>query len=419
MAFQLPNFSNPPQAVITDETDPPRAEIITYQQAVTTWCTNVLAQLTILNPAHGFNTGVPAQPAAAADTGARIARLAALRLHVQTLFPIYAAAYSNLANALVFGQPPPLPANPARGPKTKLPDEFLGKSAATARHFIAQCNNYAVLNPFPDPQHQIRWALQLLSGDASKWRDEQFALCDRVPPPAHVLDWGDFQRVFEARWTDPHEAEKAMDKMMKGTITQRTSVKIYNDLFNETLALSGMADNNVMVVRAYTTGLKPVIRAAAIAPLMNNQAITFPERQALMARIDDELMQTQFEPRSTPTPRRTPHFVFNVQDPIPRSASTPVQPGVHTSATPTPSSRGTTPIKVEVARQFTRLTPEERETLKRTGGCFRCRQQGHMAHQCPRNSQIAAATLEDSGPAPAPANTPPDVSTTTGENQDF
>ena len=47
------------------------------------------------------------------------------------------------------------------------------------------------------------------------------------------------------------------------------------------------------------------------------------------------------------------------------------------SATPAPAqattpTRGSTPIKVEAAQQYTKLTPEERAALQSSGSCFRC-----------------------------------------------
>ena len=41
--------------------------------------------------------------------------------------------------------------------------------------------------------------------------------------------------------------------------------------------------------------------------------------------------------------------------------------------------------------QFTKLTPEERAQLAKEGRCFRCRLQGHMARNCPKNTQPAKA----------------------------
>jgi hypothetical protein len=36
--------------------------------------------------------------------------------------------------------------------------------------------------------------------------------------------------------------------------------------------------------------------------------------------------------------------------------------------------------------QFKKLTPEERAQLAKEGRCFRCRLQGHMARNCPKNT---------------------------------
>ena len=77
---------------------------------------------------------------------------------------------------------------------------------------------------------------------------------------------------------------------------------------------------------------------------------------------------------------------------------------VNTLANPARAStvpRGQTPIKIEAARQYTRLTPEERETLRRTGGCFRCCQTGHMASQCPRTAQVTAVSAPATPATPA------------------
>src|SRR5829696_938804 len=41
---------------------------------------------------------------------------------------------------------------------------------------------------------------------------------------------------------------------------------------------------------------------------------------------------------------------------------------------------GPTPMELD---SITKLTPAERECLRRMGGCFRCRQAGHLARNCP------------------------------------
>ena len=45
---------------------------------------------------------------------------------------------------------------------------------------------------------------------------------------------------------------------------------------------------------------------------------------------------------------------------------------------------------------FKKLTPKERAQLTKKGWCFRCRLQGHMARDCPKNSNrnLSANTRE-------------------------
>ena len=62
------------------------------------------------------------------------------------------------------------------------------------------------------------------------------------------------------------------------------------------------------------------------------------------------------------------------------------------------------PIPMELDA-ISKLTPAERDRLRRTGGCFRCRQAGHLARDCPlpnrQNPRINAIeqdeTTEESG----------------------
>ena len=79
---------------------------------------------------------------------------------------------------------------------------------------------------------------------------------------------------------------------MQGKITQRTLVKIYNDLFNEALGMTTLTRADAAILRTYTTGLKPMVRNFAIAPLRANPHITFRNQQVLMVDIDESLQQT-------------------------------------------------------------------------------------------------------------------------------
>ena len=65
---------------------------------------------------------------------------------------------------------------------------------------------------------------------------------------------------------------------------------------------------------------------------------------------------------------------------------------------------------------FKKLTPEERAQLAKEGRCFRCQLQGHMARDCPKNSNrnvnsnVRETTTENK--ATDSSKTPPTTNTT-------
>ena len=66
---------------------------------------------------------------------------------------------------------------------------------------------------------------------------------------------------------------------------------------------------------------------------------------------------------------------------------------------------------------FKKLTPEERAQLTKEGRCFRCRLQGHMARDCPKNanrnfnSNACEATTENKN-TDSSSKTPPTTNST-------
>ena len=403
MAFRLPPFLAQPIPVITDEDDPDRAEIHAFLNAVTQWRARVEAQMGFLNPNYAL-PGVINQLAINADQATRVARLQALEAQVAAIYTAYATGYGRIAAALAAAPaaPAPAPAPAAVRTKMKLPEAFTGKNAATARHFMNQCSNYITQQRILDDEDRIRWTLQLMEGEASPWRDEVLAGFDEINPPGYCTDWVDFVDHFRARWDDPYEGNKASLRIMTGAIKQTTSVKKYNDMFNEAMNLTPYDGQNGMIIDAYENGLKAAVLNGAMAQRAANPQMTFTELQRLMVRVDETLMRNQNRAPAAIRPQARTTInnpVFNIQPTATTSA--------RTTATPAPTSaRGTTPLKVEAARQYTRITPEERENLRRIGGCFRCREPGHMASQCPRfpyHRQIAATD----SPAPTYASNNP------------
>jgi hypothetical protein len=74
--------------------------------------------------------------------------------------------------------------------------------------------NYARISPFIDHQSQIQWALQMMHGPATQWRDNQMDSYDHFLVVQHLLDWDNFITEFQAQWVDLNEEGKAVDKLM-------------------------------------------------------------------------------------------------------------------------------------------------------------------------------------------------------------
>ena len=80
-----------------------------------------------------------------------------------------------------------------------------------------------------------------------------------------------------------------------------------------------------------------------------------------------------------------------------------------------PSNSQHVPMDVDATTtttQFKKLTPEERAQLAKEGRCFRCRLQGHLAKDCPKNTSPQtkareASSPEKTDPSPSTAPTPP------------
>jgi hypothetical protein len=222
-----------------------------------------------------------------------------------------------------------------------------------------------VIAPFVDPQSEIRWALQLMQGITEEWCDKMMDRYSLPHIPGFLLDWDKFVKEFYTQWADPHEGEKARQCILTQQITQRTSVKVYNDLFNQTLALTGMDSTNPAIVHSYKNGLKADVQSGAAIMLMVHPNITFHERQLLMIAIDERLQKSW--PRQTTQPCFTappPIIQFHAPPPTPATQAMTTAPTMSQATTTTlPAPQGQTPAGTGVACQYTKLTPEEREGL--------------------------------------------------------
>jgi hypothetical protein len=300
---------------------------------------------------------------------------------------------------------PSTPAPPAtpRAHKIPTPEKFTGGSTA-ARVFLASVENYADLQPFPSDHYQIQWTLALCEGDAGRWKQQELLDFRKTPPHPRFHSWTNWSAHFATRWFDAQESNKALDKLLAGKIRQTNSVKLYNESFNEQVDLAAVPVEESLR-RQYLRGLKDSVRLSALGYLKEHPRLSFLEVQEVMAEFDEEL-QVNINMNKNPSAPAT------------SSSKTPAKASGNTPQTPQ------TPSKAAVGRTLAKLTDEERKRLRATGSCFRCRQPGHMAHECTSYSKANATEVAavdtpatPSVPATPSASAPP--VTTPSASADF
>ena len=52
------------------------------------------------------------------------------------------------------------------------------------------------------------------------------------------------------------------------------------------------------------------------------------------------------------------------------------------------------------------MDPQERDQLLKSGSCFRCKKQGHLARDCPQKQQIREATARSTNETPKTTEAP-------------
>ena len=122
--------------------------------------------------------------------------------------------------------PPPVP-QPAPAPplapaarpvryKIAMPAKYDG-TPSHCLDFLAECENYFVMNPMTDAQ-QVRFTLQLLEKGMDMWK--RTSLLALAGQPVWGLNWDNFRTHFEGRFCDKNEHRKAVHDLMSGALKQ-------------------------------------------------------------------------------------------------------------------------------------------------------------------------------------------------------
>ena len=269
----------------------------------------------------------------------------------------------------------PQPANPQQGAlpppvqlvapiprvKPERPQAFTGKKSENLESWIFQVQQFFDLSQVPN-EDRIQLAASWFKDHAAIWWQEYHQNINwTLQPPT----WEEFLQAIRAYFVPVNTSLNAYDRLQR--LHQKTSVHHYNHEFRMLMLELPQMDAATRL-HCYLRGLKDNIRPLVAMQQPANVAAA----EAIAERVDASTY-------------------------LPQQRNTNYRPN-YGNRTP----GGPSPMELDA---ITKLTSAERERLRKSGGCFRCRQTGHLARDCtltnrtpPRiNAITEEETLSESG----------------------
>ena len=274
---------------------------------------------------------------------------------------------------------------PSNGGMRGVPPTIFDGTRSKAEDFMGQFRRFKMVNRSHEvmkvPYDRVLTALTYMRGPLiNDWIDQQEKKLEaRVDTTKrnHVQEtdevlWNEFETAFLAAWTDTSKKQNAYDQLMRLTMNG-WDVDTYIATFDRLTLVAGWDSNSEGTIAKFREGLSKGVHSKALD--RDHIPRTIEEWKAA-ARTEVARAKEKYNAGLTGNQRRNPPKSGTYQNP----QSTP--------RTNTNNS-GVTPMEVDSATgqtNFKKLTPEERAQLTKEGRCFRCRLQGHMARDCPKNS---------------------------------
>ena len=214
--------------------------------------------------------------------------------------------------------------------------------------------------------------------------------------PNHVCKddevlWAKFETVFHDAWMDTSKKQNTYDQLMKLTMAG-WDIDTYIATFERLALAAGWALNAEGTIVCFREGLSKGIHCKALD--RDKIPRTMDEWKAA-ARTKVTRAKEKYNAGLTNTQRRNQQM---------RHYNTTQTP--HRAPTQNNSNPNIVPMDMDATTttNFKKLTPEECTQLAKEGRCFRCRLQGHVAHNCPKT----LTPRQRSGkPPPTNLSTPP------------
>lgn len=228
--------------------------------------------------------------------------------------------------------------NPQR-PRLSEPPKFDGK-AEELNVWLYKVEQELQVRRIADETTRVQVGQSYLAGAAAHWH-VNLVLRNQLPGT-----WADYVTALRARFAPKLDQATIRDKLLE--IRQRGTLTTYIAEFEKLyLMVEGM--DEATLVRVFMRGLSSQL-APFVAP---------HNPQTVRAAIDMARMIQESRGGSRPN-----------------------------SSTPDPAA----PMEVDaIAARRARLTDQERTRLRQEGACFKCRQRGHVAKECPENRRPATS----------------------------
>ena len=299
---------------------------------------------------------------------------------------------------------------PSNGGMRGVPPNIFDGNRSKADDFMGQFRRFKMVNRTHEamkvPYDRVLTALTYMRGPLiNDWIDQQekkLAARTDTTKRGHVQEtdevlWNEFETAFLNAWTDTSKKQNAYDQLMRLTMNG-WDVDTYIATFDRLALAAGWDLDSEGTIAKFREGLTKGVHSKALD--RDRIPRTIDEWKAA-ARTEVARAKEKYNAGLTGTQRRNPPKSGTYQNP----QSTP--------RTNTNNS-GTTPMEVDSATgqtNFKKLTQEERAQLAKEGRCFRCRLQGHMARDCPKNSNrnfnSNARETTTEKQTPDPPKTPP------------
>jgi hypothetical protein len=307
---------------------------------------------------------------------------------------------------------------PSNGLKGTAPAVFNGDRSRSesfwnefCRYRLLNRNNESISIPF----FRVLTALSYIKGPmVEDWvnaQDEELERRTDNTKPGSVREsdeilWQEFEAAFKGAWTDTTKVQSAYSQLMNLKMKD-LDVDTYNATFARLANAAGWEPDAKGTIDRYRSGLREAIQRRVInrdkMPESMDEWQTAARKE--VAKIKELQSSGLVGPRQNQLSRDR-HSYQNTNQ------------CAHSNS----SNSQHVPMDVDAANittPFKKLTDEERAQYRAEGRCFRCRTQGNMARNCPKNAnaqnvsgQQNTNAQEASVVPPANPVTPPTSSTT-------